>query len=50
MSNGHEEFEKLIHDLRKAGVGSVPALMVHFDERLTRLEDAMNEILDEEEL
>lgn len=50
MSAGHDEFERLINDLKKVSGNGVPAVLMHFDERLTRLEDAVNELLDEEDL
>jgi len=50
MSAGHDAFERLIVDLRNVSGNGVPAVLMHFDERLTKLEDAVNELLDEEEL
>lgn len=54
MSKGHREFDKLIDDLRKANVVSSEKLTIHFvthfERRLTKVEDAVNEILGEEVL
>jgi len=54
MSVGHEEFLstlKMLRDDKRVDDNEfVSKMIMLFDERLTRLEDAVNELLDDEEL
>jgi hypothetical protein len=54
MSNGHEDFmstiKRLQLNMKVTDAEFLSEMIVHFDQRLTAIEDTINEVTDEEEL